>query len=127
MHKYKNAIAATGMFFLIKYTPMGVYAVVWTTAVLLTILNFICHPLYETHVMNISWKTFYPTTIRCLISCAVLTGTFKLLSYVYMPKTWATFITTAMIYAFVGGILHIIIVANKAERQMIFNKIVRRL
>ena len=105
-----------GMYFLIKYTGLGVYAVVWTTAVLMTILNLILHPLYQSYILNIPKLTFYPVIGRCLLSCAALTAVFMALSRIYMPAGWIAFFITAGVYAVIGSILHIIIVATKEER-----------
>lgn len=59
-------INVASMFFLLKYTDLGVYAVVITTAFIVTIVHFIT-PIYACKCLRISIFTFVPTLIQVTI------------------------------------------------------------
>ena len=104
-----------GMYFLIKYTDMGVDAVVWTTAVLVALINFGTNPLYMAHVLHLPWHTFYPEILRNVLSCGVLTLLFNLFARVYLPSSWLTLAACILVYAGIGGAVHFMIVLKKQE------------
>ncbi len=110
-----GAMNVIGMIVLIRYTEMGVYAVVWTTAVLIAFINFVSNPLYMAHVLALPKGTFYPEIIRNVVSCGVLTAVFKGLSLLYMPDTWLTLILCAVLYACVGSGIHLYLTLNRDE------------
>lgn len=116
-----------GMFVLIRYTEMGIFAVVWTTAVLIFFINFVSNPIYMAHVLELPKTTFYPGIIRNVISCGVLTGVFKGLSLIYMPDSWLTLILCAVIYAGIGSVIHMVLVLNREEWGDLKKKALRRL
>ena len=74
-----------GMYILIRYGQMGVSAVVWTTAAVMMVIDFITNPLYMAHVLNLPLLTFYPGIIRNVLSCLVLLMVFQGLSCLYTP------------------------------------------
>lgn len=114
-----------GMYFLIKYTGLGVYAVVWTTAIVMSVINFGTNPIYMAHVLKMPWYTFYPSIIRNVISCAVITFALKMLTNIYMPGSWLTFAACACMFAILGCILHFVIVFDRKEWKRLFSKLGR--
>lgn len=115
-----------GMYVLIRYTSLGVYAVVWTTVLVMMMINFITNPLYMAHVLNMPWWTFYPAILKNLLSCAVLCAVFKGMSFLYVPETWLTLILSALILAVVGLVLHLLIVCSKDDWEMLEGRIRKR-
>lgn len=57
-----------GMYILLKFTDLGLYAVVGTTTVLGFMNYLIFTPLYTAHCLNVKWYTFYPGIIRVICS-----------------------------------------------------------
>lgn len=108
-----------GMYVLIKYTGLGIYAVVLTTAVVMIIINFITNPLYMAHALHMKKSTFYPNILRNVMSCAALTCLFLLLSKLYVPHTWVTLMLSAAVLAVIGGVLHLCITCTREERRKI--------
>lgn len=104
-----------GMLLLITYTDMGIYAVVWTTAIVMMVINFITNPLYMAYVLHLPWHTFYPNIIRNIISCAVLLSLFRTLSAMYMPDNWLTLFVCMFIYAALGAGVHMCIVCERRD------------
>ena len=115
-----------GMYLLIRYTGLGVYAVVWTTVIIMMIINFITNPLYMAHVLEQPWWTFYPAILRNLVSCGVLVVVFKALSRLYTPTSWLTLILSAVVLAVVGGVLHMLIVCSREDWKLLREKVRRK-
>ncbi len=108
-----------GMYLLIKYTGLGVYAVVWTTAVVMSVINFITNPIYMAKCLKFPWYTFYPNIIRNVISCVVIVVCFNLMTKIYYPSTWIQFIIAVLIYIVVGAAIHMGIVMESGDRKLI--------
>lgn len=114
------------MYILIKYTGLGVFAVVWTTAVISTTANLIVHPYYITKVMGVSWREFMFQIGRALLSCAIMTGVFWLIARALDPERWFTFIASAAVLTIPGVIVHAIIVLDREELGKIVQKIAQK-
>jgi len=110
-----------GMYILIKYAGMGVYAVAWTTVIVMAFINFVTNPLYMAHVLKVPWMTFYQDIIRNALACLGLTAIFKWFSSLYMPSSWLTLIVCIMIYALIGLPIHLVIVCNKRQWKILLN------
>jgi len=108
-----------GMYVLIEYAGMGVYAVAWTTVAVMTVINFVTNPLYMAHVLKVPYWTFYPDIIRNAFSCLVLTYVFRRLSVIYMPTTWLTLILCILVYGIVGLPLHFILVCSRRQWKLL--------
>ena len=124
-----GAMNVISMYFLIKYTSLGIYAVVWTTVVLTGALYLVAHPLYVSHVLNVRKYTFYPVILRCVVSCIALTGIYYALSKLYMPKGWLSFFITAFAYALIGAPIHVLLTFDARERGRVkeaVRKIIRK-
>lgn len=103
------------MYLLITYTDMGVYAVVWTTAAVMAVINLITNPLYMAHVLRLPWHTFYGNIIRNLLSCGTMVLMFRGFFAVYQPEGWFSLIVCAAVYAAAGAVLHFVIVCEKND------------
>ena len=115
-----------GMYLLIRYTGLGVYAVVWTTVIIMMLINFITNPLYMAYVLDQPWWTFYPAILRNLVSCGVLVVVFKAQSRLYTPTSWLTLILSAVVLAVVGGVLHMLIVCSREDWKLLREKVRRK-
>ncbi len=112
-----------GMFLLLRYTDMGIDAVVWTTVVLVGFINFVSNPLYMAHVLHQKLSTFYPQILRNVLSCAIITGLFTGFSRLYMPDTWLMLILCVAVYAAIGGVVHLAVVFTPAEWRMVLKRL----
>lgn len=122
-----GVLNVVGMVVLIRYTALGVDAVVWTTTVLVWVIDFITNPLYMAHVLNMPWHCFYPNILRNLLSCAAMLALFKGLSLLYMPNSWATLILCALLYTILGGIVHFSITFSHKERSKYMRRLKQKL
>ena len=73
------------MFLLIRFTDMGVYSIVVTTAVIMNVINFITNPLYMCHCLRISKKTFYPNIFLNVLCCGSALVAMQLIVH-FMPR-----------------------------------------
>lgn len=110
-----------GMYVLIRFGGMGVYAVAWTTVIVMMIINFITNPLYMAHVLKVPLKTFYPDIIRNALASLVLTAVFHWISRIYMPSSWGTLVICALVYALIGMPIHLVIVCNKRQWRILLH------
>lgn len=118
-----NVIA---MYLLIEYTDLGVYAVVWTTAAVMFVINFGTNPVYMAHVLKMPWYTFYPGIIRNVIACAIVTAVLMMLARIYTPASWLTFVACACVFAIVGCILHLAVVFDRRDWKRLYGMLRRR-
>lgn len=112
-----------GMYVLIKYAGMGVYAVAWTTVIVMMFINFVTNPLYMAHVLKVPYGTFYPDIIRNAFSCMLLTAVFYGFARLYTPDTWLTLVLCAAVYALIGAPIHFVVVCNKRQWNMIISAV----
>lgn len=108
-----------GMYFLIKYTSLGVYAIVLTTVIVMTVISLITNPIYMTRCLKIKWYTFYPTFVRIISACVMMTFILKILSNRMDCSDWVGFGILTVLYATVGFIVYVIIVFSKKEKQQL--------
>ena len=97
------------MYLLIKYTNLGIYAVVITTAVIMTLINLVFNPIYMTKCLNISVFTFYPYLCRHIFSCILMTVLFYAIGIINIKVSWITFCFKILLCVMIGIIIHSII------------------
>ena len=93
-----------GMFLLIRYTGLGVYAVVLTTMVL-DCLHIVDAPLYSAWCLRQKWHTFYPVILEHFVRCAVTLGLLVGLDH-FWPEVngWGGFLLKAMVLGLAGTV-----------------------
>lgn len=104
-----------GMYILIKYAGMGVYAVAWTTAAVMAVINFVTNPLYMAHVLDLPLGTFYPPILRNVLSCGILVLVYRCFSHFYTPASWGGLIVCIAVYALAGVPIHLLVVCSRDE------------
>lgn len=118
-----GVLNVTGMFFLLQYTNLGVYAVVWTTAVLSFLTSFVFNPIYCAVTLKLPWNTLFPLIIRHLMSCAIMTAVFVFITKIIEPSTWTGLILSAGLLIIIGTGIYVAILSNKEDRKKILNKV----
>lgn len=105
-----------GMYFLIRYTNLGVYAVVITTAVISSIINIIFNPLYIAKCLKVRLLTFAIPMFKHILSCSIITIFYIVLAKVYTPSSWLGLIICAIVYGIFGLAIHVLVTCSKDER-----------
>lgn len=111
------------MFFIIKYTSLGIYAIVLTTTVIMTAINLIFNPLYICHCLSIRRGTFYPVILRHCLSGFVMSVAFYVIKNIIKPVTWFALILTGFLDVLIGVLIHM---AIQGECRKIVSFIIRR-
>ena len=110
------------MYFLIKYTSLGAYAVVLTTMIL-NFIHFIDTPIYSAYCLQVSFKTFYRPIMVHLVNCLVNVSIMKLISSILPFKTtWLFLLLKIIILGLVGVGISVLITTNLTEKKDILKK-----
>lgn len=112
-----------GMYILIKYTSIGIYAVPLTTAIVMGIISYVTNPLYMAKCLGEKWYIFYPTIIRNICSCIIMCIVFRAISKATNPQSWISLIVFAIISAIVGFIIQVFCAFNSSERKTLIRRI----
>ena len=93
-----------GMYFLLKYTSTGVYAILITTAVVMNVINLITNPIYMSMCLNIPKRSFYPTLLKNILCCAVTTAILIFVNNLFgFDLSWGSLFLKALIFAVIGA------------------------
>ena len=112
-----------GMYLLIKYTKLGVYAIFITTAIIMLTINGISNPIYMSTCLKIPKATFYGVLARHVVSCSVMTILFCFVSKYFVITSWGGFIVSCAVLVFCGIIIHALIMFNKNEWKSLMKKL----
>lgn len=112
------------MYILIRYTELGLYAVLITTAVIMNFINIVTNPLYMAYCLKMKKGTFYPQIVRNIIACAIATGVLYLISTVLPHATsWILLVLNVFILGIIGVVVQIPIQFRLYEIKPMFRKI----
>lgn len=118
-----GTVNVLSMYILIKYTSLGMYAVVLTT-VILNCIHFIDTPIYSAYCLKIPYKSFYPTILLHFISLSVLSTVMLGINYLYpTAHTWCSLLVKGFLFFILSTGLSFIIVFNKDERNRVLKKV----
>lgn len=111
-----------GMYFLIKYTNLGEYAVVLTTMVL-NLIHLIDAPIYSAYCLRIKFSTFYPVVFRHLVACGLNVILIRQIAKMLpTPTGWLTLCIDCIIVAVIAVIVEAAILFDKSEIHSIAGK-----
>ena len=115
-----------GMYLLLKYTGLELFAVVGTTTVLGFFNFMIFTPLYSAHCMELSVREFWPVMLRIAGSSFAIAAAARLLVHDIMAYSWGSFVIYALIVVVICLPIYLLLVLNKEERSMVIGKIRKR-
>lgn len=97
-----------GMYVLLKFSDIGIYAIPITTAVVMSFINLVTNPLYMCHCLKVKWSTFYPTIFKNIICCllAVICTQF-VVSYLNLALSWFNLFLKILVLVLLGVIIQI--------------------
>lgn len=111
----------TGMFFLLKYTSLGAYAIVITTAVVMNFINLVTNPLYMCHCLKVKKCTFYPEILKNIFCCAAAVLTMGLLDCVFPTgEGWGSFLLHVVLCGFAGLFVQMLLLFRPADLAGLF-------
>ena len=83
------------------------------------VISLITNPIYMTRCLKIKWYTFYPTFMRILSTCVLMTVILKIISDRMNCLDWGGFGFLMVLYATVGFMIYAIVVFSKKEKQQL--------
>lgn len=115
------------MFILLKFTSLGAYAVVGTTAVIMIGINLLFNPIYAAKCINVKASFFYKILLRYLITVAVMCLSFKGVALLFNPNRWLVLIIAALVMVVIGLFIYFLLINSWTENKLLFNKIKSKL
>lgn len=118
-------INVISMYVLLRFTNLGSYAVVATTAVIMNVINLVTNPLYMSRCINVSRLEIYKPILMHLFLCTVSTA-LSVFATRLLPSssTWISLIAKVIILAMVSILVQLImakllIMKNKCENYLV--------
>ena len=112
-------LSAGTTFLCLKFTNLGVYAIVGVSSVYGIIRNLAFTPIYAAKCLNKPFWTFYPVIFKNLINIAVLIAIFSLVRYLIPVYNWKVLFLNGVINVILGLIITYTLVLNIDEKQKV--------
>ncbi len=111
-----------GMVVLIKFTRLGVYAILVTTVVVMGIIAFITNPVYIAVCLKVDKHFFYRIIARYVFIGGIICGVMKLLGNILYIKGWISLIIACCIIAILSAIIYFVFMFDKTEHEYLLHK-----
>lgn len=121
-----GVLSTATTFLCLKFTNLGVYAIVGVSSVYGIIRNLTFTPIYAAKCLDFKLWTFYPVIFKNLFNIALLMIIENIVKYFIIPNSWIMLIVNGMICVVIGSIVTLVIMFDAQDRKMIINKILRR-
>ena len=109
-----------GMYFLLKFTSLGLYGVVGTTSVLGMITFGVFTPIYSSHCLGVKRHVFFPSMIKIIICSIVLSLITYFVRFENYATNWIRFLVVSVLICFISAIVYFFIVLSKSDKVGIF-------
>ena len=104
-------------FICLKYTNLGIYAIVGVSSVYGIIRNMTFTPIYAAKCLGIPGGTFYPVILRNLLNILVLVFIDMAVKHFLYPTSWWLLIANGAIDLVLGVIVTIFLTFGKNDRK----------
>ena len=102
------------MYLLLKYMFMGAYAVLFTTAVVMSFINLVTNPLYMSKCLKIHKISLYPIFLKNIIAFMITTVILIFVSrFLNFSLSWVTLFVKIVILAIIGVTIQLPVVFGK--------------
>jgi O-antigen/teichoic acid export membrane protein len=98
---------------LLKYTNLGMYAIVATSSVILILRYVIFNSIYCSKIINHKAMPFYRTCLKVWLTIPIQLILLYLLKMIFDIRSWGTLIIAAIICGVIGYIIEWIIIEGK--------------
>lgn len=115
------------MYVLLRFTNLGVYAIVSASVVCCFIKNILFVIPYAAKYLGLKKTAFYNVLLPSVLCCVILVAWGYALRLVFIPSSWFGLIACAAVFAAVGVCLTGLIVLNKDERKHLLGLIKQKL
>lgn len=111
------------MYCLIKYTALGIYAVLLTTAVVMAVITYITNPIYMSICIKVEFRFFYKIILRGVVSCAIMCLFIKKIAGLFIINSWVSLIAVGILIFCCGSVLYFELMLDAGEKNMVLRKI----
>lgn len=121
-----GVLSTATTFLCLKFTNLGVYAIVGVSSVYGIIRNLTFTPIYAAKCLDFKFWTFYPVILKNLFNIALLMIIENIVKYFIVPNSWIMLIVNGIICVLIGSIVTLVIMFDAQDRKTFINKILRK-
>ncbi len=114
------------VYFLLKFTNLGLIAVAGTSSVISMIRNLCITVPYIAKVLKLKWYTFYKDVLISCLCCAINGVCCLICNQIIMADSWLMLILSCFVACVLSLICSGSILLNKDEKKMLVKKLLRR-
>lgn len=112
---------------LLKYTPLGIWAIAITSLVQSVLRNSIFTPIYGARVLGKRWNTFYPTIIRGVAGVLTVILIGLAVKNFFVVNTWSKFFLAGVLVGGASLFINSYVMMTQTERKRLFDVVRKRL
>lgn len=116
-----------GMYFLIKYTSLGIYAVLLTTIIVMGVVTLITNPIYMSTCLKVKCGFFYRIVVRYVLCCFIICGLIKFITCYLVIKSWLTLMGICIAIGIFSTLIYFVIMFENKEKKSIISDIKKML
>lgn len=121
-------LISTGLvFLLLKFTKLGVYAIVGVSTIVWAIKGIIIVPIYVAKCLNVQYKTFFAEIMKYFLSTFVMTIVFMAIKIIIVPNNWISVLFTVFVCGIFGIAVNYYLLLDYQDRIELLNAIKVRL
>lgn len=115
-----TGVLSAGVTFLcLKFTDLGIYAIVGISSIFGMIRNLTFTPIYAAKCLDKPFWTFYPVILKNLLNIVVLITIYSAVRYLLPVESWSNLIVNGVINLLIGIVVTYSLVLNKDEKQKV--------
>ena len=112
-----------GMYFLIKFTSLGIYAVLFTTVIVMMVITLITNPIYMSRCLNVKCLFFYKTILKYLLCGGIICMLMTFVSSHFKIISWIALIGMSAVIIILSSLIYFFGVLDCEEKKILINTI----
>lgn len=124
---FTGVLSTATTFLCLKYTNLGVFAIVGVSSIFGIIRNLVFTPVYAAKCLNISKMTFYPVLLKNLLNVVVLIVVENVIKHFIVPSSWGMLVVNGLISVVIGILITVLLMYSKDEKKLLFSKVMRKI
>lgn len=114
-----GVLSAATTFLCLKFTNLGVYAIVGVSSIFGMIRNLAFTPIYAARCLDKPFWTFYPVIFKNLLNIVILIAIYSGVRYLLPVESWSNLIANGVINLLIGVVVTYTLVLNRDEKQKV--------
>lgn len=103
------------MIYLLQYTSLEIYAVVWTTVFGNVFYNFIIMPIYVTNILSIKRIKIYKIIFRYFLTSGMMLIIMNIFGKFYLAGNWIELVVKIIYVGIIGMMIYVLLMLDKNE------------